>query len=116
MSSEYSALRADVIDLSLFPDTTPPDDLHDEHVAADYVQRVCGAYDFGIVPSAAVLGTLRGLSAVFDRFPLAASPAYHALRRLFKWPAVASVPPARLRYELFDLREGRAADPCLTLV
>ena len=106
----------DAIDHSLYPDTAAPDDLRDESVAADYVQRVCGAYDFGIVPSAAVLSTMRGLRAVFDRFPLPASPAYHALRRLFDWPAVASVPPARLRYELFDLREGRAADPCITLV
>ena len=106
----------DTIDHSLYPDTAAPDDLSDEHVAADYVQRVCAAYDFGIVPSADVLATLRGLRAVFDRFPLPASPAYHALRRLFGWPPVASVPPARLRYELFDLREGRAADPCLTFV
>ena len=107
---------ADAIDHSLYPDTAAPEDLRDEFVAADYVQRVCGAYDFGIVPSAEVLGTLRGLRAVFDRFPLPASPAYHALRRLFGWTAVASVPPARLRYELFDLREGRAADPCLNAV
>lgn len=106
----------DAIDHSLYPDATAPEDLRDESVAADYVQRVCAAYDFGIVPSADVLGTLRGLRAVFDRFPLPASPAYHALRRLFEWPSVPSVPPARLRYELFDLREGRAADPCLTLV
>ena len=104
------------IDHSLYPDTAAPDDLRDERVAADYVQRVCGAYDFGIVPSAAVLATLRGLRPVFDRFPLPASPAYHALRRLFGWPAVQSVPPARLRYELFDLREGRAPDPCIALV
>src|SRR3989442_11548851 len=107
---------ADAIDHSLSPDTAAPDDLRDELVAADYVQRVCGAYDFGIVPSAAVLDTLRGLRAVFDHFPLPALPAYHALRRLFGWPAIQSVPPARLRYELFDLREGRAADPCLTSV
>jgi hypothetical protein len=107
---------ADAIDHSLYPDAAAPDDLHDEFVAADYVQRVCGAYDFGIVPSAAVLDTLRGLREVFDRFPLPASPAYHAFRRLFGWPAVQSVPPARLRYELFDLREGRAADPCVNFV
>ncbi len=106
----------DAIDHSLYPDTAAPDDLRDEFAAADYVQRVCGAYDFGIVPSAEVLATLRGLRAVFDRFPLPASPAYHALRRLFGWPAAQSVPPARLRYETFDLREGRAEDPCVAFV
>jgi hypothetical protein len=107
---------ADSIDHSLYPDTDSPEDLRDESVAADYVQRVCGAYDFGIVPSADVLATLRAQQGVFDRFPLPASPAYHALRRLFGWPPVQSVPPARLRYEIYDLREGRATDPCLTSV
>ena len=107
---------ADAIDHSLYPDTAAPEDLRDELVAADYVQRVCGAYDFGIVPSDPVLDTLRGLRAVFDHFPLPASPAYHALRRLFGWPEVPSLPPMRLRYELFDLREGRGPDPCLNFV
>ena len=100
------------LDASLYPDEAPPPTLACELDAADYLQRVCGAFDFGIVPNADVLATLRELRAVFEAYPLPASPAYHALRELFGWPPVAGLPPARLRYEHFDLREGRPADPC----
>ena len=98
---------ADAIDHSLYPDTAAPDDLRDQSVAADYVQRVCGAYDFGIVPSGDMLATLRGLRAVFDRFPLPASPAYHALRRWYGWPSVPALPAPELRSEHFDRRDDR---------
>lgn len=74
------------IDHSLYPDGPAPADLSDIGDAADYVPRVCGALDFGIVPEAEVVETLRNLREVFDQHPLLASPAYHHLRRLFGWP------------------------------
>ncbi len=71
------------IDHSLYPDTEAPASLASVSDAAEYVHRVCAAYDFGIPPSDGVIETLRSLRNVFDRFPLPASPAYHALRRLY---------------------------------
>lgn len=100
------------IDTSLYPDREPPADLACESEAADYLQRVCAAYDFGIVPSPEVRAGLRQRRDIFDRYPLPASPAYHALRRWFGWPPVPGRPPLRLRYELFDQRESRPPDPC----
>jgi hypothetical protein len=100
------------IDASLYPDRKPPADLSSEYEAADYLQRVCAAFDFGVIPAGAVLEELRRHREIFDRYPLPASPAYHALRRWFGWPAVLGRPPMRLRYEQRDLRENRPPDPC----
>ncbi len=101
------------IDASLYPDEAPPASLAEEADAADYLQRVCAASDFGLPPAAEVLDALRQLPRVFDRHPLPASPTYHALRGLFGWPETTGLPPLRLRYEHFDLREGRPPDDTL---
>ncbi len=98
------------IDHSLYPDTDAPESLDSEYDAAEYVQRVCGAYDFGIPPSDGVLETLRSQRTVFDKYPMPASPAYHALRRWFGWPPVSALPAPELRSEHFDRREGRELD------
>lgn len=101
------------IDTSLYPDERAPSDLSDERVAADYVHRVCGAYDFGIPPSPGVVATLRMLRPIFDKYPVSGSIGYHALRRWFGWEELASPVPPVLRCEQRDLLEGRALDPCL---
>ena len=101
------------IDHSLYPDVEAPESLDAECDAADYVGRVCGAYDFGIPPSDEVIETLRGLRTVFDKYSLPASPGYHALRRMFGWPAVPPLPVTELRSQQLDRREGREPDPIL---
>jgi hypothetical protein len=101
------------IDHSLYPDTDAPESLEREADAADYMRRVCGAYDFGIVPDENVLATLKVMRAVFDRYPMPGSPAYHALRRLFGWPAVPAISVTQRRADELDRREGREPDDTL---
>lgn len=98
------------IDALLYPDRPAPDNLAAEADAADYLLRVCGAYEFGIPPSPATLATLRGLRGTFDRFPLTDSMAYHALRRWFGWPELPHVGPVWNPAAELELREGRPPD------
>jgi hypothetical protein len=102
-----------VIDHSLYPDCEPPVDLTDEGDAADYLHRVCGAYDFGIPPSPEVVATLREMRAIFDRHPVSGSMAYHALRRWFGWPELPHVGTPYNRAAQRDFLEGREPDPIL---
>ena len=107
-----------MIDHSLYPDVAGPDDLPDvldtDEARADYVQRVCGAWDFDVYPERETFETLRDWRDVFDHFPLAHSPAYHEFRRRFGWPPVPVVrnPMVRLTYEALDRAEGREPDEC----
>jgi hypothetical protein len=57
-----------------------PQVLESAEERADYVQRLCGAWDFGIVPDEETFALLAQWRAVFDRYPLRGSPAYHAFR------------------------------------
>lgn len=84
------------IDGSVYPDLDePPRSLDTPEDRADYVQRICAAWDFGIQPEQATVDLLAGWQEVFDRFPLYVSPSYHAFRACFGWPSVA-VPPGLL--------------------
>jgi hypothetical protein len=80
------------LDHSVYPDIEPPADLVTPEEKADYLQRLCGAFDFGIAPEPYTLGLLSRWKDVFDRFPLKASPAYHALRAFFGWEPVEQLP------------------------
>ncbi|MBI2925255.1 MAG: hypothetical protein HYY24_06070 [Verrucomicrobia bacterium] len=99
------------IDTSLYPDCEPPTDLADESVAADYLVRVCGAYDFGMAPRPEVVATLREMRDIFDKYPLLDSMAYHALRRRFGWPELPHVGTPHNPATEQDCREGREPDP-----
>jgi hypothetical protein len=101
------------IDASLYPDCEPPTNLTDEAAAVDYLMRVCGAYDFGIPPRPDVVETLRTMRAIFDKYPLLDSMAYHALRRQFGWPALNHVGTPNNPAAEQDFREGREPDPIL---
>ena len=96
------------IDGSVYPDRSPPSELKDPHDMADYLHRVCSAFDFGVPPEEDTLRLFSQWKAVFDRFPLAHSPAYHALRAFFGWEPVKRLPhlgdPA---YRKLDAAEGR---------
>lgn len=104
------------IDASLYPDwETPPARLEDPGAKADYLHRVCAAMDFQIFPEPATLKELAGWKAIFDRYPLPASPAYRALRAMFGWERVAmprGLPATRPVYLALDAAEGRGPDPC----
>jgi hypothetical protein len=101
------------IDALFYPDCEPPADLRDEGDAADYLMRVCGAYDFGIPPRPEVVATLRTMRDTFDRFPLSDSMAYHTLRRWFGWPEFPHVGPLWNAAAEQDAREGRPPDDTL---
>lgn len=63
----------------------------------DFVSRVCGAWDFGILPLPETLAELRKFEwrDAIDRCALLASPTYHLLRRwhdLPQCPFLGTVP------------------------
>jgi hypothetical protein len=108
------------IDGSVFPDLdTPPQVLDRAEDRADYIHRVCAAWDYGVQPEAETFALFAEWKEIFDRFPVVTSPAYHAMRTWFGWEPVA-VPPglhaAMPRYREYDDLEGRPPDPCEHLV
>lgn len=113
--------KAYYIDHSLFPDVAmPPVELHTPEEKADYLHRVCAAWDAKLHPEPETFELLRTWQDIFDHFPLPYSPAYHAFREWFGWPLGpapdSSLPLSRLTYEDRDYREGREKDPCEGMV
>lgn len=108
------------IDPTVYPDLQqPPTRLDAIEDRADYVHRVCAAWDFRIHPDRETFALFSQWREVFDRFPLPLSPAYHTFRWWFGWPPVEL--PLGLRgplpyYERLDEREGRAPDPCRGMI
>ena len=100
------------IDHSVYPDLDrPPDRLTTLEDRADYVDRVCAAWDHGVVPEWETFRLLRGWRDVFDRYALPHSAAYHAFRAWFGWPSVERGTVLETHAERLDRREGRI-DPC----
>lgn len=110
------------IDYSVYPDVSDASELPDALVTmedkADYIERICAAWDFDIYPERETFALLRTWKDVFDRFPMPESPAYHTFRRLFAWEDVPFVrnPTVRLTHEILDRLEGREPDPFLDRV
>jgi len=104
------------IDGALYPDEPAPTVFTTDADRADYVLRVCAAWDYGIPPEAATIALLRSWRAVFDGFPLPRSRSYHALRAYFGWPAL-EIPTTSIlaRWEELDALEERD-DPARFLV
>lgn len=104
------------IDTSLYPDCNPPVRMDAEDDKADYLQRVCGAFDHGLPPTADTLQELHQWKDVFDRFALPSSPGYHALRALYRWEEVPRLPYLnKPHYQVLDDLEERS-DGCEHLV
>ncbi|MBM3881943.1 MAG: hypothetical protein FJ387_19845 [Verrucomicrobia bacterium] len=100
-----------IIDAGLYPDREPPGRLDSPQEKADYLQRVCGAFDHGLPPTADTLRELRQWKDVFDRFALPGSAAYHALRSLYGWEDTPRLPYlTKPHYQVLDDMEGRSDD------
>jgi len=108
------------IDHSVYPDMDhPPEDLPTPEEKADYVHRICSAWDFGVHPEPETFELFSGWREIFDSFPIVTSPAYHAIRSWFGWPAVAvptGLPAPTLQWEHMDRLEGRPPDPCEEMI
>ena len=104
------------IDGALYPDLdSPPAFFASRYDQADHLHRVVTGWDFGLTPKTATIKMLQGWKDIFDEFPVALSPGYHAFRSMFGWEAVP-VPPGTAAPEPLYLRldrsEGRPDDPC----
>lgn len=87
------------IDGGLYPDDDPPQDLPTVGDRVDYLARLCGAWDFGILPDVGAVAELRRIDwrEAVDRCRLLTSPMYHLLRRwhhLSELPFLGSLPAA----------------------
>lgn len=103
------------IDGSVYPDLDKvPTELVTDEEKADYVARVCGAWDFGVMPARATFDLFSGWRHIFERFPIKNSPAYHAFCAKFGWPH-GEGRLFRAKYEAIDEREGRT-DPCADMI
>jgi len=104
------------VDHSVYPDLdVPPAALLEPGERADYVHRICSAWDYGLVPELSTFGMLRDWQEIFDRYPLSHSPAYHAFRAWFGWPPVARGTLLESTAEQLDRREQRE-DPCASAI
>lgn len=83
-------MNSDPIDASVYPDVDePPTVLETAEDKADYIHRICSAWDYGVHPEPEVFSLFAQWKDVFDRYPVATSPAYHAFRIWFRWEPVA---------------------------
>uniref|UniRef100_E6Q5I5 Uncharacterized protein n=1 Tax=mine drainage metagenome TaxID=410659 RepID=E6Q5I5_9ZZZZ len=97
------------IDGSVFPDREPPSAFERDEDCADYIARICAAWDMGLLPEPGTLALFSGWRRIFDRFPIPSSPAYHAFRASFGWAQhpIEERVPLRPRWLVDDLAEGR---------
>jgi hypothetical protein len=101
------------IDHSVYPDVdTLPIELVTPEDRADYVARICNAFDFGIIPTVETIELFADWKEVFDKFVVPHSPAYAAFRDYYGWePILDTVLEAH--WERVDRIRGRTLpDPC----
>ena len=79
------------IDGTLYPDRTVPEALESLADRVDFLVRLCGAWDFGILPRPETLEVIcmPDWREAADVCRLLTSPAYHLLRR---WHALHPLP------------------------
>lgn len=104
------------IDGTVYPDVdSPPQSLDSVAARADYVHRICSAWDYGVPPEGETIALFAGWKDTFNQFPIVTSPAYHAVRLWFGWEPVRLPPGLHMaapRYVAYDRLEGRGTDPC----
>ena len=108
-------MSPDPLDHSVYPDMDePPAVLETDEAKADYVHRICAAWDYGVHPDPETFTLFARWKEVFDRFTVLTSPAYHAFRAWFRWEHMAFptiVSPPTPRYRILDQLEGREEYP-----
>ncbi|GAC1450353.1 MAG: hypothetical protein NVSMB9_34740 [Isosphaeraceae bacterium] len=113
-------MSADFLDHSVYPDQDePPSVLESMEDRADYLHRVCSAWDHGVHPDPETFALFSRWKDVLDRYPVSTSPAYHAFRAWFRWephPVPAGILAPTPRWVHLDRLEGRDADPCEEMI
>ena len=76
------------IDGSLYPDIEVPDQLDTLTDRVDFLVRLCGAWDFGMLPDRDTVETLKTPEwrEAIDSCRLLTSPSYHLLRQWHDLP------------------------------
>lgn len=79
------------IDGALYPDTEVPELLVTSAARVDFLVRLCGAWDFGILPGRETVEEIRRSDwrDAVEGTRMLTSPAYHLLR---KWHCLPAVP------------------------
>jgi len=82
---------SDWLDGSLYPDTEVPETLETLEERVDFIARLCGAWDFGILPYPETIIEVRRdeWKEAVDACLLLTSPTYHLLR---KWHGLETLP------------------------
>jgi hypothetical protein len=78
------------IDGTLYPDTETPTELDTLAEKVDFLARLCGAWDFGILPSAETVAEIRRSEwrEAVDACRLLTSPTYHLVRKWHNLPSL----------------------------
>lgn len=79
------------VDGTLYPDRDPPERLETLADRVDFLVRLCGAWDFGILPTAEMVEEVRRPEwrEAVDTTRLLTSPVYHLLRQ---WHGLPPLP------------------------
>lgn len=79
------------IDGSLYPDADAPEAIETLEARIDFVARLCGAWDFGVLPEADTVAEVRRPEwhAAVDATRLLTSIAYHLVR---SWHGLPELP------------------------
>jgi hypothetical protein len=79
------------IDGALYPDMEVPASLSSLAERVDYLVRLCGAWDFGLLPERETIAEIRqpDWREAVDATRLLTSPTYHLVR---SWHGLASLP------------------------
>jgi hypothetical protein len=97
------------IDGSLYPDEPVPATIDSQADRVDFIVRLCGAWDFGLLPERATITEIRRSDwrEAVDAARLLTSPSYHLIRIWHGLP-----PEAYLGQQLAYIRD----DPSLNFV
>jgi hypothetical protein len=97
------------IDGSLYPDRAVPANIDVLAERVDFIVRLCGAWDFGVLPSRETITEIRRSDwrEAVDAARLLTSPSYHLVRRWHGLP-----PQVYLGQQLAYIRD----DPSLNFV
>jgi hypothetical protein len=95
------------IDGALYPDTEVPASLDSLPEQVDFLVRLCGAWDFGVLPTRETIAEIRqpAWREAVDAARLLTSPSYHLLRAWHGLP-----PLAYLGQQLAYIRDDPSLD------